>query len=132
MQILELSGRRGPGNPRSRILLNLIALCAKTRPLRDTLMIADISQNPPFGDHLVHGESPVLTTTSQLWVLRAGEALRAKHCAALMGINLTDVLAYERMTDAWMCGRLGMAVHVGNFGVVLLAALVPCVRQAVG
>ena len=49
MQILELSGRRGPGNPRSRILLNLIALCAKTRPLRGTLMIANISQktSPP-------------------------------------------------------------------------------------
>ena len=102
------------------------------RPLRDTLMIADISHNPPFGDLLVHGEAPVLTTTSLLWVLRAGEALRAKHFTTLMGVNLTDVLTYERMTDAWMCRRLGLAVHVGNFGVILLAAMVPCLRQAIG
>ena len=132
MQVLELSGRRGPESPRSRILINLIAMCAKTRLLRDTLMIADISQNPPFGDHLGNGEAPVLTTTSQLWVLRAGEALRAQHCAALMGINIADVLVHERMTDSWMCGRLGLAVHVGNFGVILLAALTPCLRRAIG
>ena len=65
-------------------------------------MIADTSINKPFGEQLGNGVAPVLTTTSHLWVLRAGEALRAKHFAALMGINRAD----DRLMDVW-ASRLG-------------------------
>ena len=125
LQVLEMSGRRGPRHPRKRIYINLIALSPRSTPLRDTLMIVDISQNPPFGDLHCHGDSPTFTTSSDLWVFQAGEALRVPHCAALMGLDMAAVSVTNNMTEAWLRERLGLAVHIGSFGVVLLAALAP-------
>ena len=88
-------------------------------------MIVDMSQNPPFGDLHCHGECPTFTTSSDLWVFQAGEASRVPHYAALMGLDMAAVTVTNNMTEAWLRERLGLAVHIGSFGVVLLAALAP-------
>ena len=126
LQVLEMSGRQGPRHPRNqRIYINLIALSPRSTPLSDTLMTVDISQNPPFGDLHCDGESPTFTTSSDLWVFQAGEALHMPHYAALMGLGMAAVSVTNNMTEAWLRERLGLAVHIGSFGVVLLAALAP-------
>ena len=66
LQVLEFHGHAGPEQPRLRILINLIALQAEAQPLNDTLMVADVSQNPPFIDMLAVGETPVFTTSASL------------------------------------------------------------------
>ena len=125
LQVLEMSGRQGPCHPRKRIYINLIALSPQSMPLSDTLLIVDTSQNPPFSYLHCHGDTPTFTTSSDLWVFQAGEALRAPHYAALMGLDMAAVSVTKNMADAWLRERLGLAVHIGSFGVVLLAALAP-------
>ena len=125
LQVLEMHGRAGPHQPRQRVLINLIAIRPDTQPLNETLMIGDVSQNPPFGDMFLGGDTPVFTTTSNVWVFQVGNSLQTKHMAALMGLDLSIVKFNEHMTESWFRQRLGMAVHIANFGLVLLAALTP-------
>ena len=47
LQVLEMHGRLGPQQPRQRVLINLIAIRTETQPLNETLMVGDLSQNPP-------------------------------------------------------------------------------------
>ena len=132
LQVLEMNGRQGPQQPRKRVLINLIAIRPDVQPLNDTLMVGDVSQNPPFGSMFLGGDTPVLTTSSNMWVFQAGQALNANHMAALMGIDLSTVIVSAHMSEAWFRQRLGLAVHVPNFGLVLMAALAPALRACIG
>ena len=132
LQVLEMNGRQGPQQPRKRVLINLIAIRPDAQPLNDTLMVGDVSQNPPFGSMFVGGDTPVFTTSSNVWAFQAGQALRTHHMAALMGIDLSMVTFSAHMSEAWFRQRLGLAVHVPNFGLVLTAALAPPLRACIG
>lgn len=125
LQVLEMRGRRGPDNPRMRVLINLMAHMAEARPLSDTLMVADISQNPPYCKGHCQGDVPTLTTSSTMWCFQAGQFLSVHHLAALMGLDMSAVSFDESMGEVWFRQRLGLAVHIANFGLVLLAALSP-------
>ena len=126
-----MHGGHGPDNPRKRIYLNLVALSPKSQPLADTLMVVDLAHklNPPSGDLDNHGEAPTCTAKSDLWVFHAGVALSVQHYSALMGLDLSTVALSRKMTESWMRQRLGMASHIGNFGVVLLAAVTPPLQR---
>ena len=132
LQVLEMNGRQGPQQPRKRVLINLIAIRPDVQPLNDTLMVGDVSQNPPFGSMFLGGDTPVLTRSSNMWVFQAGQALNTHHMAALMGIDLSMVIVSAHMSEAWFRQRLGLAVHVPNFGLVLMAALAPPLRACIG
>ena len=132
LQVLERNGRQGPQQPRKRVLINLIAIRPDSQPLNDTLMVGDVSQNPPFGSMFFGGDTPVLTTSSNVWAFQAGQTLRTHHMAALMGIDLSTVIFSAHMSEAWFRQRLGLAVHVPNFGLVLTAALAPSLRARIG
>ena len=132
LQVMEMNGRKGPQPPRQRVLINLIAILPDTQPLNDTLMVADVSQNPPFGDLFTQGETPVFTTSSNVWVFQAGQTLCTHHMAALMGLDLSMVTFSAHMSESWFRRRLGMAVHIPNFGLVLMAALTPPLRACIG
>ena len=132
LQVMEMSGRKGPQQPRQRVLINLIAILPDTQPLNDTLMVGDVSQNPPFGDLFAQGETPVFTTSSNVWVFQVGQTLRTHHMAALMGLDLSMVTFSAHMSESWFRQRLGMAVHIPNFGLVLTAALAPPLRACIG
>ena len=119
---LEMQGGVGPKQPRARVLLNIVALLPRSHPLNDTLMLVDKSQNPPFGSLPADGLAPTLTTTSQLWCMSAGRELTASELAALMGFD-TKRMVLKGQTEAWFRKRLGLAVHVPNFGLVLAAAM---------
>ena len=119
---LEIQGGVAPTQQRVRTLLNIIALLPGGQPLQDTLMLVDKSQNPPFGSWPTDGMAPTLTTTSQLWSMSAGRELQAWELAALMGFD-TNRMELQGQTEAWFRKRLGLAVHVPNFGLVLAAAL---------
>ena len=125
LQVLEMNGRHGPENPRRRLLINLFAARPEAQPLNETLMVGDVSQNPPFGDLHIDGDTSVFTTSSCVWAFQAGEALCVKHCAALMAVDMSVVKLTKDMSECWFRQRLGLAVHVGNFGLVLMAALAP-------
>ena len=103
----------------------MIALSPRSLPLSDTLMIVDMSQRPPFGDVNNNGACPTFTTSSDLWVFQAGADLGMPLYATLMGLDMAAVYVTNEMTEAWLRERLGLAVHIGSFGVVLAAALVP-------
>ena len=98
-QVLDMHGRLGPQQPKQRVLIKLIAIRADTQPLNETLMVGDLSQNPPFGDMFCGGDAPILTTTSNAWVFQVGDTLRTKHMAALMGLDLSMVRFSERMSE---------------------------------
>ena len=87
---------------------------------------------PHFGDIFAGGDTPVFTTSSNVWVFQIGEALRTRHMAALMGLDLSMVTFSEHMSESRFRQRLGMAVHIPNFGLVLLAALTPPLRACLG
>ena len=125
LQVMEMNGRKGPQQPRQRVLINLIAILPDTQPLNDTLMVGDVSQNPPFGDSFAQGETPVFTTSSNVWVFQVGQTFRTHHMAALMGLDLSMVTFSAHMSASWFRQRLGMAVHIPSFGLVLIAALAP-------
>ena len=129
LHVLEMHGRRGPDNPRMRIYMNLLALKVEVQPLSDTLTVADLSQNPPYGTVHCEGDVPTLTTSSHLWCFQAGEALSVHHLATLMGLDLSAITFDQSMTEAWFRQRLGLGVHIGNFGLVLLAALSPALSK---
>ena len=74
----------------------------------------------------------ISTTTSNVWVFQIGEALRTRHIAALMGLDLSMVAFSVHMSESRFRQRLGMAVHIPNFGLVLLAALTPPLRACLG
>ena len=80
----------------------------------------------------VGGDTPVFTTSSNLWVFQIGEALHTRHMAALMGLDLSMVTFSVHMSESRFRQRLGMAVHIPNFGLVLLAALTPPLRACLG
>ena len=132
LQVLEMNGRQGPQQPRQRVLINLIAIRPDTQPLNDTLMVGDVSQNPPFGDMFAAGDTPVFTTSSNVWVFQIGQALRTHHMAALMGLDLSRVTLSTHMSESWFRQRLGLAVHIANFGLVLMAALTSPLSASIG
>ena len=134
LQVLERNGRKGPQKPRKRVLINLIAIRPELQPLNDTLMVGDVSQNHPgpFGSMFAGADTPEVTTSSSVWAFQAGQVLRTRHMAALMGIDLSMVIFADHMSEAWLRQRLGLAVHVPNFGLVLTAALAPSLRARIG
>ena len=120
VQVLEMAGRKAPTQPRVRVLLNVLALLPQARPLTDTLMVGDTSQNLHFMSLATDGLVPTLTMSSAMWCLSAGRHLEVWELAALMAVPVTDV-TFAGQSEAWFRGRLGLAVHVGNFGLALLA-----------
>ena len=129
LDVLEINGGVGPESPRKRVYANLVAISPRSQPLNETLMVVDLAQNPPFGDLHCHGETPTCTTNTDLWVFQVGIALSVQHYSALMGLDLSKVALTRKMTEGWMRQRLGLAVHIGNFGIVLLAAVAPPLKK---
>ena len=95
-------------------------------------MVGDLSQNPPFGDMFSGGDTPVFTTSSNVWVFQVGHTLRTTHMAALMGLDLSMVRFSERMSENWFRQRLGLAMYIATFGLVLMAALAPPLKACLG
>ena len=129
LNVLEMHGGLGPDIPRKRIYLNLVAMCPKSQPLADTLMVVDLAHIGPFGVLHNDGAAPTCTANSDMWVFHAGVALSVQHYSALMGLDLSTVALSRKMADSWMRKRLCMADHIGNFGVVLLAAVTPPLQR---
>ena len=119
---LEMQGGVAPQQPRARIMLNIVAMLPQCRPLHDTLMLVDKSQNPGFGSWPCDGMAPTLTTASHLWCMSAGRELEASELALLMGFD-TSKMVLKGQTEAWFRKRLGLTVHVANFGLVLAGAM---------
>ena len=112
--------------------MNLFALKKDAQPLGDTLMLADMSQNPPFGVVLLNGEVPTVTTSSHLHSFRAGAGLTTYHIAALAGLDTTKMNFAQGMSPQWFAQRVGLGVHAASFGVVLMGALAIPIRKLVG
>ena len=125
---LEMQGGVAPTLPRARVMLNIAAMLPQSNPLQDTLMLVDTSQNPPHGTRPHDGMAQTLTTTSQLWCMSAGRELKAWELAALMGFD-TSKMALKGQTEAWFRKRLGLTVHVANFGLVLAAVVARPLRS---
>ena len=119
---LEMQGGVGPTQPRARTLLNVVAMLPQSHPLNETLLLVDKSQNPPFGSLPADGVAPTLTTTSQLWCMSAGRELTTPELAALMGLDMKQMV-FTGQSESWFRKRLGLTVHVPNCGLVLAAAM---------
>ena len=125
LDVLEINGGLGPDLHRKRVYTNLVAISPRSQPLNETLMVVDLAQNPPLGSLHCEGDTPTCTASTDLWVFQFGMALGVQHYSALMGLDLSKVTLTRKMTDPWIRQRLGLAVHIGNFGIVLLAAVTP-------
>ncbi len=77
------------------------------------------------------GRTPVFTTSSCVWVFQ-GELLTTQHAAALMGLDLSAMKFSPDMGEDWFRLRLQLGAPVANFGLVLLAALMPPLQACVG
>ena len=93
-------------------------------------MVAEVSQNTPFVDMLAGGETPVFTTSASLWVFQAGEVLNVKQLAALMGVDMSTIKWSKSMQQTRFQRRLGLAIHIGNLSLVLMAVLAPPLRAS--
>ncbi len=122
IQVLELNQGVAPDQPRARVILNVMALLPQTQPLNDSLLLADTAQNPPFMTLARDGFVQTLTTNSAVWCLWAGRYLKTWELAALMGFK-TREMHFGCQSEHWFRTRLGLAVHVGNFGLALLALM---------
>ena len=91
--------------------------------MNDTLVVADVSQNHPFGGINLEVSLPALATSTKLWCFQAGQFLSIHHFAKLMGLQMEDVVLQRRFTEAWFHARLDAAAHIANFGLVLMAAI---------
>ena len=131
LQVMESQGQQGPDQQRERVLINILASKVDAKPLNDTLMIADLSQNPPHGAVLLEGDLPTLTTTSRLWCFQTGEMVSVYHLAIIMGVDTTTITFEKGMSATWFRQRLGLTVHVANFGMALMAALTPPLSRIV-
>ena len=83
---------------------------------------------PPLGDLHYDGATLVFTTASCVWVFKTGEVLQTRRTAALMALDLPTVRFPRDMSESWFRQGLGLAVHVPNLGLVLMAALAPPLR----
>jgi hypothetical protein len=83
-------------------------------------MVADTPQNLQFMSTATDGLVPTAAKSSTMCCLWSGRHLQVWEVAALMGFPIHDV-TFICQWDVWFRGRLGLAVHVGNFGVALLA-----------
>ena len=122
VQLLEMNGLDTPQLPRSRVILNAMALLPRAKPLTDTLLLGDTSQNPPYMSLAVDGLVPTLTTTSAVWCVSAGKYLQVWELAALMAVKTSEI-TFVGHSESWFRTRLGLAVHVGNFGLALMALM---------
>ena len=87
-------------------------------------MLMDTSPNPGFGSWPYDGMVPTLTTNSVLWCMSAGRELKAWELALLMGFD-TSKMVLQGQTESWFRMRLGLTVHVANFGLVLASVMAP-------
>lgn len=121
LQVLELSGRQGPTNPRQRNLLNVFALLSQARPLNETLMLTDLSQSVDMAVLQKDGSLPTLARNSAIFCFRAGRLLTTAEKAALMGFDLGEMQFPQGCSEAWLRERLGLSIHVASLGLMLLA-----------
>ena len=132
VQVLEMHGKSVPENARIRIMLNVFALKIDAQPLQDTLMLADMSQNTGFGTIRTDGNVPTLTTNSYPHSFQAATKLTTYHVAALSGLDTTKMKFAKNMNPTWFRARVGLGVHVANYGMVLMGALAPPMSQMLG
>lgn len=125
VQVLEMNGAKAPDAPRLRTYLNIMALHPHARPLNSTLMIVDVSQNPPYQGMCRNGVVPTLATSSAPFCFQTGEFLTTYQIAALMGIQLEKIELMD-FKETWLRKKVGLCVHTASFGVALMAlAAVP-------
>ena len=122
VQLLEMNGLEAPQLPRTRVILKAMALLPRARPLTDTLLVGDTSPNPPYMSLAVDGLVPTLTRTPAVWCVSAGKYLQVWELAALMAVKTSEII-FSGHSESWFRTRLGLAVHVGTFGLALMALM---------
>jgi len=122
LQAHEMSGAKGPEAPRLRTYINIMALHPSARPLNDTLMVVDVSQNPPYQGIRHDGCVPTVSTSSTPFCFQLGEFLTTYNMASLMGMQL-EMINLSGFSEAWFRKKIGMCVHPASFGVSLVALL---------
>ena len=114
VQLLEMNGLDTPQLPRSRVILNAMALLPRAKPLTDTLLLEDTSQNPPYMSLALDGLVPTLTTTSAVWCVSAGKYLQVWELAALMAVKTSEV-TFVGHNDALVSHAAGIGRALGQF-----------------
>lgn len=130
-QVLEMSGGTCPENPRLRTYMNLMALHQHAWPLNDTLMIVDLSQNPPYQGTCHSGYVPTLATSSTPFCFQTGAFLTTYQLATLMGMQLKSI-NLNGFGERWFRMKIGLSVHPANFGIVLMALIAAPLAKHVG
>ena len=130
-QVLEMSGGTCPENPRLRTYMNLMALHQHAWPLNDTLMIVDLSQNPPYHGSCRNGFVPTLATSSTPFCFQTGAFLTTYQVATLMGMQLESI-NFNGFKENWFRKKIGLCVHPANFGTVLMALIAAPLAKHVG
>ena len=129
LQVLELSGLKGPTHPRQRNCLNVFALLPQSRPLNDTLLLADLNQSVDAMVLQQYGSLPTLARNSSIFCLQAGRVLTSPEKAALMGISLGQVRFPAQCTEAWFKERLALSTHLASMGTMLLSLVALPLQQ---
>ena len=129
LQVLELSGLKGPTHPRQRNCLNVFALLPQSRPLNDTLLLADLNQSVDAMVLQQDGSLPTLARNSSIFCLQAGRVLTSPEKAALMGISLGQVRFPAQCTEAWFKERLALSTHLASMGTMLLSLVAVPLQQ---
>ena len=122
IQALELINEYAPHSARERNLLNVLARLPAAQPLRETMMILDISQAIDRSRPKFDGTVPTMATNAKMWSMQAGRLLDVSEMAKLMEHDLGK--ADLRFTSAaQMSTMLGMSMHVGTAGFALSGLL---------
>ena len=122
IQALEMIGMKVPKSARERNMLNLFARLMKVHPLRETMMIMDISQAIDRCRARFDGCAPTMATNTKLWSMRAGRYLTVSEMAKLMGHDFSNV-DLTATSETQMRMMLGMSMHVATAGYTLVGLL---------
>ena len=97
-----------------------MALLPQAKPLNDTLMVVDVSQNLPYQGVCYSGHVPTLATSSTPFCFQTGQLLTTYQLASLMGMDLERV-NFHGFTETWFHKKVGLCVYTASFGFAMMA-----------
>ena len=120
--VVESQGAQLPTSQRVRNMINIIAMHKNLQPLKNTMGIMDISQGIYRCSLMCDGTVGTMATNAIMFSFMDADCLTIHAMAKLMGLDMQRV-NLDGISATAFRRLLGMALHQGVAGVVLLSLL---------
>ena len=120
--VVDSQGAQLPNSQRVRSMINIIAMNKNLQPLKDTLGIIDISQGIYRCGLMYDGTVGTMATNALMFSFLDADCLTIPDMAKLMGLDMQHIKV-DGISATTFRRLLGMALHQGVAGIVLLSLL---------